>query len=383
MKTIIFSAIALFVNVLYAQRVQQPQIKNIDILISKLIDSNQSLGFMFGIKQPGEKAILKNYGRVETSSKKLVDEHTEFRIASITKPITAVAVMTLIEKGQLKLTDTISTFFKNFPKGNKITIYQLLSHTSGIPNWWEGGMPSNEPKDFPMCKQPHLYLEKMQNTSFFEPGTKFAYSNSGYVLLGEIIEMVSGMSYENYLKKYIFSKANMLHTEVEYTNSAKEQWAKGSVKNNPKDSVFSDPAIYAMPFAAGALRSNTSDLIKFIEALYGGKLVKKSTLSLMTGYAKTNKGVPVYDAVFFPNNVTPPSPRPNIKKYGYGLGFNLMDSYNVPFVWHSGGIAGFNSILVYIPFSKSTFVFLSNTENGIMPIWEDLQKEMIQFKLVK
>ena len=334
---------------------------------------------MLGIKENNKNIILKNYGITDLVTQKAITNDSEFRIASVTKPITAVAVMKLVEKGKLNLSDTISKFFKDFPNGNKITIYQLLSHTSGIPNWWEGEMPKDEPKDFPMCNEPHLFLQRMKTTSFFEPGTKHSYSNSGYVLLGEIIEIVSGMKYENYLQKNIFAKANMKYTEVEYSPNAKNNWVKGYKQNSPTDTTFSDPDVYAMPFAAGALRSNAEDMINFMDALFKGKLVKKSTLNQMTKYAETKKGIPVYDAMFFPNNFTPPPPPNHIKKYGNGLGFNLMKVYNEPIVWHSGGIAGFNSILVYIPKSKTQIIFLSNTENGIIPIWEDLQKAFVKF----
>jgi D-alanyl-D-alanine carboxypeptidase len=378
-STIAFLFIFILGSSAFAQSTNQSVVKRMDSLISKLIQSKKSAGFMIGIKIQQQKPIFKQYGLANIATKKPVSPDQEFRIASVTKPITAVAVMTLVEKGKLNLTDTISRFFADFPNGNKITIYQLLSHTSGIPNWWEGEMPKDEPKDFPMCKQPHLYLQKMKTTSFFEPGTKHCYSNSGYVLLGEIIEIVSGMSYGAYLKKYIFSKANMNHTEIEYAPSARENWVKGYKQNSPTDTSFSDPDVYAMPFAAGALRSNAVDMINFLDALYNGKLIKKSTLELMIKYAETIVGIPVYDALFFPNNFTPPPPPDHIKKYGYGLGFNLMEIYNKPIVWHSGGIAGFNSILVYIPGSKTKIILLSNTENGIMPIWDTLQKEIVKF----
>lgn len=355
------------------------QIHQIDSLIQSLITNKKSAGFMLGIQVKGEKPFFKEYGVTDVQTQDPVKPSSIFRIASITKPITATAVMQLIEKGQLSLTDRLSKFFKDFPNGDKITIYHLLSHTSGIPNWWEGGMPSNEPKDFPMCPQPHVYLQQMKNTSFFEAGTKHAYSNSGYVLLGEIIEIVSGMPYEKYLQTHIFNKAGMHNTMVENEKNTNPNWVKGYKQNSPTDTVFSAPDVYAMPFAAGALRSNTVDLLLFLNALNSGKLIKRSNVKAMQASALTSSGVPVYDAVYFPKDMTPPTPPPHIKKYGYGFGFSLMEIYNVPVVWHSGGIAGFNSIMMYLPKSKTKIVLLSNTENGIMPVWEDLQKIIATF----
>jgi D-alanyl-D-alanine carboxypeptidase len=373
-------ALYLFSNIVFAQSKNQNSIKKIDSLIQTVIVNKKSAGFMLGIKEDNKNVILKNYGFADVNTKTLVTNSSQFRIASVTKPITATAIMILVEKGKLKLTDTISKFFKDFPNGNKITIYQLLSHTSGIPNWWEGEMPKDEPKDFPMCKSPHLYLQKMKNTSFFEPGTKHYYSNSGYVLLGEIIQIVSGKTYEEFLKENIFSKANMKHTEVEYLPNASIKWVKGYKQNSEIDTMFTNPDVYAMPFAAGCLRSNAIDMLKFLDALYNGKIIKKFTLLQMTTYAIINNGTPVYDAVFFANNTVAPPPPNHIKKYGYGLGFSMMEVYGKQIIWHSGGIAGFNSILIYLPKSKTKLIFLSNTENGIMPIWEDIQKLLVNIE---
>jgi D-alanyl-D-alanine carboxypeptidase len=358
----------------------QKYINQIDSLLNTLITEKKSAGLMAGISINGSTPHFKEFGVSDIVTMQKVNSNSLFRIASVTKTITAVAIMSLAEKGKLKLTDKLSKFFKDFPKGDSITIYQLLSHTSGIPNWWEGEMPKDEPKDFPMCKNPHLYLQRMKTTSFFSPGTKHYYSNSGFILLGEIIEQVSGLSYEEYLKKNIFDKAGMQNTFVEKKDTANVNSVRGYKQNSPTDTAFFDPDIYAMPFAAGALRSNTKDMLQFIDALYGGKLIKKSNVKLITSYAVTAAGVPVYNAMFFPGNFTPPPPPDHIKKYGYGLGFSLMEIYNTPVVWHSGGIAGFNSILMYIPKTKTSIILLSNTENGLMPVWEDLQKLFIKLK---
>jgi D-alanyl-D-alanine carboxypeptidase len=289
------------------------QIQQIDSVIQSLITNKKSAGFMLGIQVKDEKPFFKEYGVTDVQTQDPVKPSSIFRIASVTKPITATAIMCLIEKGQLSLTDRLSKFFKDFPNGDKITIYNLLSHTSGIPNWWDGGMPSNEPKDFPMCPQPHLYLQHMKNTSFFEVGTKHAYSNSGYVLLGEIIEIVSGMSYEKYLQNHIFNKVGMKNTMVEKEENANANWVKGYKQNSPTDTVFSAPDVYAMPFAAGALRSNTIDLLQFMNSLHSGKLIKRSNVKAMQTSALTSSGIPVYDAVYFPKDITPPTPPTHIK----------------------------------------------------------------------
>lgn len=356
----------------------KPIIQAIDSLVQTLLAKKQTVGFMLGIQHGSRKPFLKEYGLADVRAQKPVMSTSKFRIASLTKPFTAVAVMRLIETGQLNLQDKLSRFFKHYPKGDSITIYQLLSHTSGIPNWWEGEMPASTPADFPMCKSQHLYLQDMKKPFLFEPGTKHSYSNSGYVLLGEIIEQVTGMHYIDYLHSAIFKPAGLHHTLLDEGIDRDETWAKGYQKTN--DTLFTEPKGYTMPFSAGSLRSNPEDLIKFLDALYQGKIIKKSTLAQMTTYALTRSGTPVYDAMYFPATFTPPPPPAYLKKYGYGLGFTLMEIYGTAVVWHSGGIAGFNSILLYLPKSKTKIILLANTENGVIPIWEQVQKQIIKFE---
>lgn len=368
------SAIAQDSNNIYINRV--------DSLAQSLIVNKKTSGLMLAIKIDNAKTFSKEYGYSNVEIKKQVNSTDEFRIASVTKMVTAVAIMQLIEQKKLELKDTISKFFKDFPNGNKITIYQLLSHTSGIPNWWdeEGGLPENKPDDFPMCKEPHIYLQQMRKMSFFEPGTKYFYSNSEYVLLGEIIEKLSGMTYEAYLKKNIFHKAKMRYTEVEYSFNSKPSWAQGYKLINTNDTTFSKPDSITMPFAAGALRSNSTDLLKFVDALFNGELIKQSTLQLMTKYAVTNSGLPVYDAMFYPNGANAPKRPDYIKKYGYGLGFSLMEVYGQPLVWHNGSISGFSSNLIYMPNTKTTVVLLSNTEKGSATIWQEVLKNITKLR---
>ncbi|WP_436489016.1 serine hydrolase domain-containing protein [Chitinophaga sp. ARDCPP14] len=351
---------------------------SIDSLVQTLITNKQTAGFMLGIENDHQQPFVKAYGIADLTTGKPVNVASEFRIASITKPFTAVALMTLVEQGKVGLYDKLSKYFKDYPKGDSITIYQLLSHTSGIPNWWEGETPANTPGNFPMCKNPHLYLQAMKKPFLFEPGTKHSYSNSGYVLLGEIIEQVSGLPYMDYLKAHVLSKAGMHQTLWDEGHDLDDTWAKGYQKIN--DTTFKEPTNYTMPYTAGSLRSTAADLIKFLDALYSGKIIKKSSLQKMTTYALTSSGKPVDEAMFFPNNFVPPPPPAYLKRYGYGLGFTLTEIYGTPIVWHTGGIAGFNSIMLYIPKSKTKIILLANTENGVIPIWEQLQQLMVRYQ---
>jgi D-alanyl-D-alanine carboxypeptidase len=354
--------------------------KKIDQLVSELAVIKRTAGVAYGIQIGNVISDNKEFGFDDLEKKTPIRKNAQFRIASMTKPITATAIMQLIEKGKLSLDDTIDKFFPNLANASKITIYQLLSHTSGIPNWFEAEMPKDEPKDFPMCKNPHIYLERMGIKSLFEPGTFHAYSNTGYVLLGEIIEIVSRQSYFEYLKSNILAPANMVDTEMEYVEQPSPNWVKGYAFNPELSNPFTKPEFYHMPFSAGGLRSSISDVMKFMTALQAGKLISKGSYEKMTSYALVKNGQPVYDNLFSPSGQKPNFPS-NIKKWGYGLGFQIIENFGTKVISHGGDIAGFNSVLMYIPKNNTTIVILSNTENGILSKLRDIEKAATDIEL--
>lgn len=355
--------------------------KKIDRLISQLVEDKRTVGVAYNIQIDSIISNSNEFGYADFEKKTTIKKNAQFRIASMTKPFTATAIMQLIEKGKLSLTDTIDNFFPNLANASKITIYQLLSHTSGIPNWFEAEMPKDEPKNFPMCKNPHIFIERMGIKSLFEPGTKHAYSNTGYVLLGEIIEMVSGQSYFEYLKANILIPANMVDTEMEYVEHPSPNWVKGFGYNPELSNPFTTPAFYHMPFSAGGLRSSASDVMKFMQALQTGKLISKETFKKMTSYAVINNGQPVYDNIFSPTGQKPQFPS-NITKMGYGLGFQIIENFGTKVISHGGDIAGFNSVMMFIPKSNTKIVILSNTENGILSKLYEIEKAVTSIELM-
>ncbi len=349
------------------------EINKIEWLIQSLVEKKRNAGIAYGLQIGDSISVQNEFGLADLEKNTPLNKDHQFRIASITKTITATAIMQLIEKEQIGLDTPINQFFPNFPNAQNITIYHLLSHTSGIPNWWEGQMPKNEPSNFPMCEHPHLYLEKMQSTSLFKPGMYYSYSNSGYVLLGEIIEIISGQPYIAYLEQYIFQPAGMSHTEMEYINQPSVKWAKGYRWSPDSENNFLNPEVYHMPFSAGGLRSTAEDLLNFMKSLFSGELISEVSLHKMINYAKTNEGQPVYEKLFTPDGQAPRFPK-NIKKWGYGLGFQIMENFGTTVISHGGDIAGFNSILMYIPKSDTRLIILSNTENGILSKLKKIEK---------
>ena len=347
--------------------------RKIKTVCKALVENESSSGIALGIEIDTIVTAISEYGLANYSTKEPLSENAQFRIASITKPLTATAILQLVETKQISLNDNLIKFFPNYPNGKEITIYQLLSHTSGIPDWWESGMQESTPSDFPMCQKPHLYIEQMEKKSLFEPGTFFSYSNTGYVLLGEIIEIVSKMKYEKYLSKYIFSIAGMRNTKLEYIENPQSGWVSGHTKKPDSNVPFTDPDIYPMPFSAGGLRSTTKDLLLFLNALENSKLISKEMFNKMTSYATVKNGNSTHESIFIHNGEKPRFPN-NIKKFGYGLGFQIIENFGVKTISHGGDIAGFNSVLLYIPHNKVKMIILSNTENGILSKLRKIEK---------
>lgn len=356
------------------------KIKELDTLIQKLILENKAAGIALGIQIGDEKPFTREYGFADLSIRRKVEVTHQFRIASITKPFTATAILKLVELNKLSLDDNLYTFFPDYPNGKSISIYQLLSHTSGIPNWWDGEMPENTPGNFPMCVDPHQYLQHMKKTSLFVPGEFYSYSNSGYVLLGEIIEKVSGKPYNDFLNENIFAPAGMTDTEIEYIEKNSGQWAKGYAYDTTSAVPFVEPEVYHMPFAAGGLRSTVLDLLVFMKALNSEKIIGEELVNAMTSYALLKDGRPVYEGRYSPNKSTVLKQQEKTEKIGYGLGFKLREQNQVPFYYHDGGIAGFQSYLLHVPKNNTTIVLLANTEDGIVEVLRDIRKIAIEIE---
>jgi D-alanyl-D-alanine carboxypeptidase len=318
-----------------------------------------------------EKVQVGSYGLADLETHRALLPDAPMRVASLTKPLTAAAMMKLVEMKRLSLADPLSKFFPDYPNGQAITVYQLLSHTSGIPNWWDGDLPTDTPVEFPMCPEPHRYLARMKVASQFEPGAFYKYSNSGYVLLGEIIEQVSGEPYERFLRHHVFAQAQMARTSLELIDRPAANWAHGYVQVR-ETKTFKEPERYHMPFAAGGLRSTAEDMLRFMEALRAGKIVSRKGVAQMTSYAQTNDGRLTFESPFLAPGAPAPKPQEHIAKRGYGLGFNVMELHGTSVYFHSGGIAGFNAYLIHVPRSDTTLVAIANTEDALVPALKDI-----------
>ena len=366
---------------------QARQIRQIDSLIQRLVTAQHTAGVSFGIRIGHHEPFFAAYGMADMENNTKVHTASLFNVASVTKPFTALAIARLVQEGKLSFEDPISKFFPDFPKGDHITLYQLLSHTSGIPDWWIGGLPEDASGEWTVEPHPHRVLQQMKTTSLFEPGTKHFYSNSGYLLLGEIMEHVTGKSYQEYIKHAILNKYGAARSFIEEKGMNRDSlWTKGygitiidSVQNKKNFSPYDFKNYHLKSF--GGLKSNPADLLQISNTLFEGAIVKKSILDSMISYAKTSNGNYVYDELFVPEGSQPPELPEHVERSGYGLGFNLMTTYGVPVIWHSGGMPGYNAIWAYFPNSGTTLVMLANTDNGLIPEYENIMKICAEIEL--
>jgi CubicO group peptidase (beta-lactamase class C family) len=262
--------------------------------------------------------------------------NTKFRLGSVTKQFTAASILLLEERGKLKTDDPIKKYIPEAPAAwDKITLFHILTHTAGIPNFTS--FP-DYPKIGPFPTTAAKLLESFRDKPLdFDPGTKWNYSNSGYVVLTYVIEKVSGESYEKFVRDNIFTPLGMKDSGYDSNEAIIPNRASGY---SPGRNGFENAGFVHMtvPQGAGALYSTTEDLLKWEQGLFGGKVLKPESLEKMT--------------------------RPFLQNYAFGLSVETLSGRKV--ISHNGGIQGFNTNLTYYPDDKLTIVVLSNV-NGPAP----------------
>ena len=253
---------------------------------------------------------------------------TRYRIGSITKLFTATLVMQLVEEGKLKLDTPIATWFPAVPNASKITVDQLLHHRSGLHNF------TNDAAYGQYMAQPKTQAEMLAIISKpavdFEPGAKFEYSNTNYVLLGYLIEKVAKQPYAQVLQERISGKLALQDTyyggriDGKKHEAASFRWSSTAWQPEPETDL-------SIPGGAGAIVSTSADLARFVKGLYDGKLVKPATLQQM-----------------------------QIMQDKYGAGLMLIPFYDKKSYGHGGSIDGFRSLLSYFPAEKFTLAYCGN-----------------------
>ena len=267
---------------------------------------------------------------------------TKFEIGSMTKQFTALLVLQFVNEDRIKLDGHLSDYLPYYRKdtGDRVTLRQLLSHTSAVPNFISSPGFLDGPASRTAYSTKDFAQKYCSGDLEFEPGTRFHYSNSGYFLLGAVLEQVSGSSYEELLQDRIFKPVGMNESGYAHSEAIISQRAAGYERSNRglQNARFYDMSI---PFAAGALFSTVGDLYLWDQALYGERLLPANLRDLLF--------------------------KPNLDSYGFGWGILIAEpgspDAGETVLMHGGAIFGFQSVIERIPKKKELIVLLDNTES--------------------
>ena len=324
--------------------------KEIDTYLQAHLNNNHFMGSV--LVSRGEEVLLsKGYGMANLEHSVSNTPSTKFRLASVTKQFTATAILKLQEQNLLDVNDSLATYLPKYPKGKRITIHQLLSHTSGIPNFT--GF-----EDFQTKKRMRMELDELiawfkDRPLEFTPGKRQVYSNSGYVLLTKIIETVSNHSYADYLQQHFFKLLEMTNSGYDCPQTILPHRAAGYLFNGEvyKNVDFIDMSI---PSGAGGLYSTTEDLYKWSQAL--------DTDAILTQASK--------DVMFAPKFEKPIGTNKHMY-YCYGWITDIQRGRAAPrfqrdrqFIFLDGGVHGFRTHFSRYPDDKVRIIVLSNLETA-------------------
>jgi len=313
----------------------QENVPRMEQVVQSYVDSKQFMGTV--LVAQGDKILLdKGYGYANLEWQIPNVPEAKFRLGSVTKQFTAASILLLEERGKLKTDDLVKKYMPDAPAAwDKITIYNLLTHTSGIPNFTS--FPDYRATEATPATPEQLVARFRDKPLDFQPGEKWSYSNSGYVLLGYLIEKISGQSYKDFVQENIFKPLGMNDSGYDSNTPIILHRASGYTPG-PNGTVNAGYVDMSIPLSAGALYSNTHDLLRWEQGLFGGKLLSAASLKKMTTPYKEN----------------------------YACGLMVHTSNGRTEISHGGGIEGFNTDLAYFPDDKLTVVVLGNL-NGSAP----------------
>jgi CubicO group peptidase (beta-lactamase class C family) len=314
----------------------------LDSIASAYVRDAPAAGVTVAVVRRGDTLLLRGYGERDRDRHLPAEPSTVYRVGSITKQFTAAAVLKLVEQGKIRLRDPITTYLPQYSQWASVTVRQLLTHTSGIPSYtsspkWRGRMAED--------LTPEQIVAIVERDPFdLPPGTDWRYDNTGYVLLGMILEHVTGAPYAELMRREFFAPLGM--------SSATYCPSKPADSNHARGTVFQgefQPAEYlsmTQPFAAGALCMSVPDYVRWQSALHRGKIVSARSLALMAG----------------PETLTVGPKKDSTTSYGMGLMRGSVGTHAT--IQHGGSINGFGTQRYWFPVESLSVVAFVNTENA-------------------
>ena len=329
----IFITFAIYFLIILNSNAQGLESK-IDNILSNQFKSSET-GVAALVAKNGKIIYRKAFGKANLELEVNMTPENVFQIGSITKQFTSVAILMLLEEGLLSLEDDITKFIPTYPtNGKKITIHHLLTHTSGIKSYTS---MQRFGEVMTIDETPLKFIDFFKNEPMdFDPGEKYLYNNSGYFILGYIVEKVSGISYPKFIQERIFDAIDM---KSSYYGSHKKL-IKNRASGYQKGAEFSNAQYISLtlPYAAGSIMSNVDDMLKWQTAITSNVFLKKATIDkAFTNYTLINGD-----------------------KINYGYGWSINEINDVPTIEHGGAIPGYLSMGVFVPSKKVYVIVFSN-----------------------
>jgi D-alanyl-D-alanine carboxypeptidase len=333
-------------------------VATIDSLAAAFLADGPVAGVSVGVVKGTDTIVMKGYGLADIENDVPASARTVYRIGSITKQFTAAAVMRLVDEGKLALDDTLGKLLPNVvPAWRGISLRRLLNHTSGIRSYTSLGPRWQRRWREDMTPDTIVGLVR-DDTLDFAPGARWRYNNTGYVLLGMIIERVAGKPYATYLEEAVYRPLGLSQTYYCSERPIIKNRARGYQRDG-RQLVNAEYLSMTQPFSAGALCSTVGDLIAWQRALVGGRVVRPASYAAMTTPEPLDDGKPL--------------------TYGYGLGVGTFEKRRR--VSHGGGIHGFNTELAYYPDDTLHVVVLANTQSNPGRLAEQIARAALGLRL--
>ncbi|HAB17447.1 MAG TPA: serine hydrolase domain-containing protein [Verrucomicrobiota bacterium] len=312
----------------------------IDAYLAAQVKEASRVGLSVAIVKDGQVVLAKGYGQRSLSDARPVDADTRFAIGSVTKQFACACILLLAEDGKLSVNDKVAKYYPNLSRAGDITLLDLMNHTSGYPDYY--------PLDFVdrRMQQPiapdELLRQYAGGKLDFEPGTKWSYSNTGYILLGRVVEKVSGEPFGAFIQRRIFQPLGMTNTVYE-TNQPEPNSAQGYTTFALSPPTPIAPEGKGWLAAAGGIYSTPSDLANWDLALIEGQVLKPESYALMTT----------------------PRMLPGSKNTEYGCGVSVRTQQGRQVVAHNGAVAGFTASNAMIPSTRSAVILTCNLDGGL------------------
>jgi len=323
---------------LAAEPPQKFEIEAIDAYIGSYVKEKGLVGLSVAMMRDGRIVFAKGYGQRSLDSRLPVEPQTSFAVGSITKQFVCACVLLLAEDGKLSVNDRVANYFPNLTRAGEITLLDLMNHTAGYPDYY--------PLDFldRRMLKPITFDKLLKDYAGgkldFDPGSRYSYSNTGYIILGGVIEKVSGQRLEEFVQRRILTPLKMEHSKFG-TSQGLANVSAGYYGFALEPPEPAPPEADGWIGAAGGLWSSASDLLKWDLALTWGQGLKPASYDLMTAPRKLSTG----------------------KTSSYACGLQVEQRGGDTVLQHTGGVSGFVSFNGFVPRTKSGLVILSNTEH--------------------